>query len=110
MAWRTSIGTTHQSVFTEWPFRPAELEARIPSRNDWGDRLFEAFEAWAWDYWGMSPWEDDGNRGDCPYYEGTGLCGYGCDQEPECVTYEPREGWPKFTNMINGIGGRRDGY
>lgn len=40
----------------------------------------------------------DVNLGDCPYYRGTGdrLCGYGCYQEPECMTGRPRRGWPPY--------------
>lgn len=32
--------------------------------------------------------------GTCPYYQGTGTCGFGCRDEPECQTGEPMEGWP----------------
>ena len=31
---------------------------------------------------------------DCPYFQGTGTCGYGCVDEPSCITDRPREGWP----------------
>jgi hypothetical protein len=32
----------------------------------------------------------------CAYYLGTGSCSFGCDQEPECKTSRPREGWPSW--------------
>lgn len=31
---------------------------------------------------------------DCPYYRGTGTCGYGCRDEPSCYTDTPINGWP----------------
>lgn len=27
---------------------------------------------------------------------GDRLCGYACNQEPECVTFRPRRGWPPY--------------
>lgn len=46
--------------------------------------------------------EWDGDLGDCPYYarnyklpgyDPEGICGYGCREEPGCVTGEPIDGW-----------------
>jgi hypothetical protein len=36
----------------------------------------------------------DGDLADCPYYTGTGSCGSGCVDEPECITCRPTGGWP----------------
>jgi hypothetical protein len=33
---------------------------------------------------------------DCPYYQGVGICGSGCWEEPTCVTEEPTRGWPAY--------------
>lgn len=34
------------------------------------------------------------NLGACDYYLGIGVCAFGCHQEPECQTGEPKGGWP----------------
>lgn len=50
--------------------------------------------------------EEAGDLSLCPYYCGTGTCGYGCNTEPECQTCHPREGWtlerryPAIRNLI----------
>lgn len=56
------------------------------------ERIYESRTAEEW----------DGDLGDCPYfarsyrlpgYDPEGICGYGCRDEPACVTCEPIEGW-----------------
>jgi hypothetical protein len=32
----------------------------------------------------------------CPYYNGTGICSFGCREEPRCRTEEPLNGWPSM--------------
>lgn len=31
--------------------------------------------------------------GDCAYYNGVGICSFGCWEEPSCQTDEPEGGW-----------------
>lgn len=47
--------------------------------------------------------ELDGDLGQCPYlaryeslpgHDPAATCGYGCSDEPQCVTCEPTGGWP----------------
>lgn len=36
------------------------------------------------------------NLSTCDYYQGVGICTFGCWEEPACFTDEPYEGWPKI--------------
>lgn len=31
----------------------------------------------------------------CPFYNKTGICSFGCTDEPRCVTCEPENGWDR---------------
>lgn len=37
---------------------------------------------------------EDGDLSDCPYFRGSGICSYGCWEEPGCQTDMPLRGWP----------------
>jgi hypothetical protein len=41
-----------------------------------------------------------GDLSDCPYFNGMGICSYGCHDEPQCQTCRPRGGWPTEQHPI----------
>lgn len=40
------------------------------------------------------PDEDSPNLAACDYYQGVGICSFGCSEEPSCMTDRPSGGWP----------------
>lgn len=53
--------------------------------------------------------EDEDDLGVCPYFarfeslpghDPRAICAFGCSDEPQCVTCQPREGWPSFRRWI----------
>jgi len=38
--------------------------------------------------------DDETDLSSCPYFNGTGICSFGCWDEPRCHTCEPANGWP----------------
>lgn len=56
--------------------------------------------------------EDDIDLGVCPYYvryyrlpgyDNDAICGFGCWEEPQCITCEPAEGWPSHPEFREGL-------
>jgi hypothetical protein len=54
----------------------------------------------------------DLDYGNCPYYDRYynlpradpfAICGYGCREEPACITDEPSDGWPSQREPSNWI-------
>ena len=42
-------------------------------------------------------WEDEEDEPDlssCPWFQRTGTCSFGCQEEPACETCIPSDGWP----------------
>lgn len=80
--------------------------------SDWADLLVATFVGWFEETHDLAASPAlEGDRGSCPYYlrclgvpgYEDGICGFGCREEPACVTCEPASGWDPYPSAVFGV-------